>query len=290
MWFWLSLLFAIWISVGMIISKHVLRGVSPSVLSAALAFLTVPFLLLITLATAGGIPSTDWVFWFGVLGSAFLNVFATLLSYTAIKHAPVSILAPIASFNPLFTALFAFAFLGENLKLAGVIGIVLIVVGSYFLNIKDIKHSLFRPFSVLFGNRFVRFFLLANFIWAITPIFEKTAILHTVPQSGVFAAAAGSSLLFLFLIPVVKKGVPKPFLELGRNWKWFILLSILGAVGYWAAFTAYSLANLGYVTSVFRLSIIFTIFWGWLFFKEERIKERLLGAIVMITGTILLVL
>ncbi len=74
------------------------------------------------------------------------------------------------------------------------------------------------------------------------------------------------------------------------NWKWLLFLAPFTVLTQWAAFTAFSLQNVGIVTSIFKLSALFTILWGFLFFKEERIWERLLGAGVMIGGTLMLVL
>lgn len=52
----------------------------------------------------------------------------------------------------------------------------------------------------------------------------------------------------------------------------------------------FSLAPAAFATAIFKLSILFSILFGWLILKEGRIRDRLLGAIVMIFGTALLVL
>lgn len=78
--------------------------------------------------------------------------------------------------------------------------------------------------------------------------------------------------------------------EIKLNIKWFVILGIGAAFSQAAAFAAFSLAFLGYATSVFRLSTLFIIIEGAVFLKEERIKERLLGASVMLLGTVLLVI
>ena len=42
------------------------------------------------------------------------------------------------------------------------------------------------------------------------------------------------------------------------------------------------------VITVKRTSALFGIVWGKLFFKEQNIKERLLGAIIMLLGVLLI--
>lgn len=289
MWFFLALFFALWTSIATSIWKRVLRDVSPAVMGGVAGIFVAPFLFLIILST-GGIPRVDEVFWLSAFMSGFLNVFASLASFTAIKHAPISLLAPMGSFNPVFTTLFAFMALSEVPSGLKVIGIVVVVVGSYLLNASEIKSSLFKPFIVLFSNRYVLLFLAANLIWAITPIFEKTAILHTHPRTPVFVPIISMLFAGILLAPVILKTVKDPLKEVKSNLHWFLLLAPFSALAAWAAFTAFSLTNVGYVTAIFKLSTLFTILWGGLLFKEERIKERFLGAAVMLLGTILLVI
>lgn len=288
MWFLLALFFAFWTSISISIAKRILKNVSPPLMAATVIFST-PLLFAIVLGTTG-IPKVDGIFWFGVLMSALLNVFAGTFSFTAIKNAPISLIMPMSSFNPVFTTIFATFTLHEIPSLMQALGIIVIVIGSYLLNVADIKYSLWRPFKILFSNRYVLLFLVANIIWAITPVFEKTAINHTNPSSPPLVAATGGVFLALFLTPIILKTVRSPGREIRKNIGLFLILGPLSSLGYWAAFTAFSLANLGYVTAIFKLSVLFAILWGWLFFKEERIKERLLGGGAMLGGTVLLVI
>lgn len=289
MWFWYSLFFAIATSISISLSKRILKNMSP-VLMAASGILSVPFFAFILFKTTSMISQVDNLFWLGVFASAFLNIFAGIFSLTAIKHAPISLIMPISAFNPVFTTIFAMITLGEIPNPTKSLGIIVIVIGTYLLNISDIKHSVWRPFISLFANRYVLMFLTANIIWAITPLFEKIAINHTAPKSPVLVAGTSSFLLTIFLIPVILKSVQSPLKEIKQNIHWFLLFAPLSALAAWAVFTAYSLTNLGYVTSVMKLSTLFTIVWGAVFFKEEKIRERLLGASVMVLGTLLLVI
>jgi uncharacterized membrane protein len=51
---------------------------------------------------------------------------------------------------------------------------------------------------------------------------------------------------------------------------------------------AISLIEVSYMISVKRLSILFGVLYGVMFFKETNIKERFLGATVMVSGIILI--
>jgi uncharacterized membrane protein len=51
---------------------------------------------------------------------------------------------------------------------------------------------------------------------------------------------------------------------------------------------AISLIEVSYMISVKRLSILFGVLYGVMFFKETNIKERFLGATVMVSGIIMI--
>lgn len=247
------------------------------------------FMLLLVLLL-GGIPRIFSPFYVLLFLSSLLDLVAFFSSTKAIQIAPVSLISPIGSFNPVFTTLIATATLHEIPAPVKFLGILVIVTGSYLLNISDIKHGVFKPFQKLFADRGVQLFLLANFLWAITPTFQKQAIFQTKPSSPLFASFFGVVLITVYLLPLSIRFVKKDMHAVTTNIWWFVLLGLFAAFAQFAAFTAFSQAQIGYVTAVFKLSTLFTVVWGFLFFKEKNIKERLLGASVMIVGTVLLVI
>lgn len=249
----------------------------------------IPFMLILILVL-GGIPSLSAKFYPLILSASVLDAIAAISAIYAIKISPISLLSPISSFNPVFTTIIASLTLHEVLNPIKYLGILIVVIGSYLLNITDLKGGLLLPFKKLFTNRGVLFFMLANFIWAITPIFQKQAIFQTKPLVPLFPSFFESIIVIIFLTPIVLVKTKNQITQIKNNWKLLLLLGPFGALAQWAAFTAFSLSDLGLVTSVFKLSILFTILWGFIFFKEERIKERLLGASVMIAGTLMLLL
>jgi len=54
--------------------------------------------------------------------------------------------------------------------------------------------------------------------------------------------------------------------------------------------TAVSLGIVSYVISIKRTSILFTVLFGFFIFKERNIRSRLMGAIIMILGVLLITL
>jgi uncharacterized membrane protein len=41
--------------------------------------------------------------------------------------------------------------------------------------------------------------------------------------------------------------------------------------------------------SIKRLSLLIGVFYGWMFFKEKEIRERLIGAALMLAGFVMII-
>lgn len=287
MWFPLSLFFALATAAGIAISKRVLRNTDVLVYIAFTGLLTLIVMSFVIVLRP--IPTIDTVFLLALLTAACINVATSIFSFYAIKIAPVSLLAPLSAFNPVSATFFGFLFLGEHVETIKFVGIVFIVVGAYLLHITDLKEDMLAPLRSLLQNRGVQLTFVANVLWGVTPVLEKTAIVHSNPPDALLSSFAEIGILTAILFPVMLVRTKDPFGQFKRNVWWYIIPAPFGALAAWSAFSALSLANIGYVTAVFKLSLLFTIFFGAIFFKEERIKERLLGGVVMFIGTVLLV-
>lgn len=286
-WFWLALAFAILTSfTGPVVKKIILN--TELFLSILFSGISVVLSLLLLMVFVGGFQIISPTFLKLVFIAAILDSIATISSYSAVKISPISLLAPISSFNPLFTTIIASISLNETLSPVKYLGIIVIVMGTYILNISEFKKGIFLPFKKLFTNKGVLFFLLANLLWAFTPIFQKQAIFQTKPSSPLFTSLIENIIIIAFFIPIVLIKTKKQFHKIKNTWKLFLIVGPIGALATWVGLTAFSIAPLGPVTAIFKISTLLTIGWGLIFFKEERILERLLGAIVMIIGTVLL--
>lgn len=287
MWFWLALYFALWSSIGVAIFKKVLKNTDVLVFIAygsMMSSLSIGGFLLLR-----GFPEVDAIFWQNIIIAALLGILVNLSYITAIKIAPISLTAPMAASTPLVATLFAFLILSETVTAIRFLGIITIMVGAYILNITDLRNGIFEPIRNLVFNRGVQLMFIAQALVGVTPIFEKTAIFHTKPQEPLMVAFVGVLFMTLVFFPLAHIKIKNSFSQFRKNMWWFILPAPISVFAYWAVFTAYTLTNLGYVTAILKLSMLFTILWGGLFFKETNIKERLLGGGVMLVGTILLV-
>ncbi len=289
MWILFALGAALLTSFNPILYKRMLKEADTLVVVWGVTLLALPLLGMFAFALTPRLPEMDWLFALGVLGSAGLNAAAHLASTRALKLADVSFVTPLLIFSPVFTVLISALFLGEIPSLRGMSGVGLVLAGAYWLNYRS-GADWFAPFKSLAHTPAVTLVLLAGLLWAVTPLFEKTAIQHTDPQNPRLAAFVVHALLAATLTPAVLARGRAAIEKLLLQRREFFLAGLIAGIAPILGYTAFSLGFVGYVTTLFKLSTLMTMFWSFLFLKEHGLKQRLPASIVMVAGAILLAL
>jgi uncharacterized membrane protein len=297
-----------------ICQKYLLRSAPPTLVAWIVNAASLPLLALGTLALtqctldvslghlAAGCrwhpPQVDRVFVLALLASAVLNWAATLLATKALAQADASLVSPLLTFNPACTLLIAMVVLGEIPGIRQTLGVVAILIGAYLLEVEQARAGLLAPLRVLVRTPGAVLAVLASALWGTTTVLEKLAIDHLSPPSGPLVALLGTGLLVVLL-------TPSTWLERGRDthqtatgsWRGLrahpralISAIALSGIAPLFGFTAIALGLVGYATALFKLSGVCTILWARLFLGEHEFRDRLLGAVVMVVGGVLVAL
>jgi len=230
-------------------------------------------------------PELDSVFYIAIFLAVPLDIIALLLYMKAIKVSPLSLTLPFLSLTPVFLIGTSYIILGERPDKSGFIGIVLVVIGAYLLNVHTISRGLLEPFKTIAKEQGSVLMIIVAFTFSIGACIGKIAVQHSSP---IFFSVVYSFLLSLFLFLVISfrnkqflsKVTSRPIL--------FLLIGILITIMIITHVKAINLVEVAYMVSVKRLSILFGVIYGVVFFKETNIKERLLGATVMVSGIIMI--
>jgi len=208
-----------------------------------------------------------------MIAASIFDTAAFILAVAALSNSSLALIAPLAAFIPVFTTIFGFVFLHETSSIPKLIGIPIVVCGAYLLNVTDAREGLLAPLAKLFQVRGVKYFLIANLLWSLTPVLQKMAIRQTEPHSPTFVATVGTILISVYLIPVVLKRHDKVVQPIVRYKWWLLLCGVLVTFQQFALQIAISLANVGYVLAIGKLSSLFIVLWGLIFFKEGTALE-----------------
>lgn len=309
---------AIFVAIQSVLQKRSMKNLSEYTMSFASSFFPIIFLLIFLAifsftgstfiekflgagtANVFTIPHSfgeiPFDFWKAIIISGPLGCIATLLFLRALKNSDLSIALPLVTFTPIFTLIISPILLGktEIPNIWGVIGILLIFIGSYVLNIKERHAGLWAPFKILLKNKEAITVLFVSLLYAIGSVYGKVGSQST---SAIFWALTTNTFILLALLPICIYRTKKQskngmdiLVIIKKSLPILLGIGLLNALANICQFTAVQLGLVAYVIAIKRAGIIFALALGYIFFKERDIKERMTGAVLMVAGVIFLTL
>lgn len=232
-------------------------------------------------------PQLDTTFWLAIAGCVVLDLISTFLYMRAIQIAPLSLTVPYLGLTPLFLLLIPTVVLGEQLTVLGILGVIAVSIGTYVLQLDRHIEGWLKPWSAIFQNRGSLYMFIVAVIYAITATLGKLAIRHSSP---LFMTTVYFSLLALGYTPLVLRSAKNDYRTLYvRPWS-FIKIGAAMAGMALAHFLAISHIPVAYMISLKRLSLVFAILYGYFWFKEGKLRQRLWGGIFIVAGAFLIAL
>lgn len=287
-WFWIALTCALSLALADSFTKKYFAHFTG--LSILLVRLSLPGLALLPYSLSVGMPDVPPDFWYLMLLLIPLEIIAMWFYVMAIRDAPLHLSLPYLSFTPVFVIATGYLFLGEAVTWDGALGIVLIVAGTYLLNIQYVNYSLknlLAPFAAIFKLRGSVFMLITALIYSLTSVLGKKAMLYTDPTTfGAFYYSV-IGLITLVIILLSKPAVIKNVLVRPGA---MVLVSVLMAIMVVTHFIALEQIETAYMISVKRTSMIFGMLLGAWMFKDMNFRQHLPAGLMMLTGVVLIVI
>ncbi len=203
-----------------------------------------------------------------------------LCYFYALSKGPIDKVVPIDKSSTILTIILAFIFLQESISFLKVICILLIGLGTYLMidkkkDSKEVNDSKW---------------LLAAFGSAIFA--SLTAILGKVGIEGV-ESNLGTALrtCVVLVMAWMMVGVQKKKVTLYKNEFIFLVLSGVATGASWLCYyKALQTGLASVVVPIDKLSILVTILFSYLVFKEKLSKKSLFGLALLVAGTLLMII
>jgi len=226
-------------------------------------------------------PRSMWTF-------ALISVCVEAMYFFTLSYAyhdnDFSLVYPVARGTaPAFLALWSFLFLHEKLTTGGMTGLALIIGGLIVIGVNTLTQS--HVTHVHFKGVAVAVFI--ALLISIYSTIDGAAV-----KNG-FALPYVMSMFALVPIPIT------PFIF--REYKWekikevlinqpvrVPLASVLGVLAYLMAVFSFSIAPLSYAGAIREVSVVFGALTGWWFLKERMGGVRVIGALVIFTGILII--
>ncbi|MCB9773049.1 MAG: EamA family transporter [Nitrospiraceae bacterium] len=284
-WMYFALLAALSESLKDLLSKQGVRSVSPQLAALAAGATPIPILLSIVLFT-DSVPLLGPRYGWALLIGGTLNILALFQFMRALQSSDLSLAIPFVSFTPLFLLITSPFLVGDIPTTQDIVGIFCIVGGAYVLHIQSIHHGFLAPLFAIFREPGPRRMLSVAFIYSLTSNFDKIGVQNSSPLFWSLSISSVMTIGFVFLLrflPGKNIAAPRP-----TTLVILLLVGLFQTIGLLVHNTALSLGPVPSVIAIKRSSILFAVMWGWMFLKEKYVGERLIGAVLMMIGVVVL--
>lgn len=253
------------------------------------AIITLPFLPL--LWSRFVFNWTVIIFFFIISG---MVVITRLLYMHSLKIEDVSKTTPLLTITPLFTLIIGMIWLKEFPSYIAIVGIILLVMGTYFLNYKQNNHGILEPFKLILRNRGSLYMFLVALFYGVGSVMDK----FIINNSNVITHALiyNYFVIPIFIAYLFIKDRPNEFVSktkdtLKKHWKGILITTLILYVVILSQMWAISLTYTAYIISIKRISAIFTVIIAYFLFKEkDNFWYVLFGTILMVFGVLLMVI
>jgi len=278
-WLILGIFTAFFEALKDVFGKQNLKKSDEYVVAWSLSFFSVIFLTPWVFYT--GIPALNSQFAIALLIGGSINAVTAILYIKAIKVSDLSLTVPLVALTPLFMLLTSPLIVGEYPNFFDYIGILLIVTGSYLLNIKEKSQGYLAPFKALLKEPGPKMMLIVAFLWSITSNFDKIGVKNSSPIFWLFSLFGTMSIL---LLPILLHKTPNPSRKILKQLPMLAAMGFFNAIGLLCQMQALTLTLVVQVIAIKRTSVLMGVLFGHFIFKEKDIQQRLLGAAIMVFG------
>ena len=242
-----------------------------------LGILCIPFAFQVNWAI---LPKEFWIY---AIIAGFLCSVGNACLVKALQIGELSVLGPINSYKCIVGMLVAIIVLHEIPSFVGVLGMVLIIWGSWF--VFDTQKEGFSLELLKRKDIILRF--TALFLMGIEAVFLKKVILLSSPViSFMLWCWAGAFFAFWLIICFRKKF---EFIKKSDIQKYVIVCSMLATMQLTTNFV-FKHIEVGYALALFQLSTLVNLWFGYKFFHETDMKKKLIGTLIMIVGSVIVIL
>ncbi|RFS18467.1 EamA family transporter [Emticicia sp. C21] len=265
--------------------KLTIQGLSPLFVNFLTYFILGAICLVFTLQLDWSNITADYWVYSIIMG--LLGALGNLFLVKALQAGDLSVLGPINAYKAVISMIIGIFLLQEIPGIWGLIGVALIIAGSYF-----VLNTTEEGFTwQLFKRKEIQFRIWAMILTATEAIIGKKVILVSSYIHSFFSwcwfGTLFSLLLFLWNRESLSDSMRKIEPKLIGIFSGLILC--IGITQFSTTFI-FKQMPVGYALSLFQLSVLVNIFLGYRIFQEQDIYKKLIGGVIMIMGSVLIIL
>lgn len=232
----------------------------------------------------GGITNVDTKSRIFLVLSGIATGASWLCYFKAISIGDVNKVVPLDKSSTVLAAVIAIIFLGESVTVPKITGLIAVTVGTYMMiGKKDGAGEKKRGLGWFFYGSLSAVFA------ALTSVLAKVGIENV--ESNLAATVRTAVVLVMAWLTVLVAGKGKLVKETTKKELLFIVISgILTGVSWLCYYRALQLGEVSVVVPIDKLSILVSIAFSYIVFKEKLTLKSFMGLMIIVVGTLCLLL
>lgn len=286
MWLFMAVLSAFFAGLTAILAKCGIKKTDSDVATAlrTIVVLLSAWCMVFVVGSANTIMSLDMKSFVFLVLSGLATGASWICYFKALSMGNVNKVVPIDKSSTILTVLLAIIIFREtNHLVVKLVGTVLLAVGI-FLMIENKQSK-----EIEKNNKWILYAVFSAIFAALTSILAKIGILNV--ESNLGTAIRTTVVLFMSWGIVFAKGKHKNLKTLDKKELVYIVLSGFATGASWLCYY-YAIQNgiVSVVVPIDKLSILVTVIFSYLVFKEKLSKKAFIGLCFMVIGTLIMTL
>ena len=285
MWIVLAFLSALFAGVTSILSKIGVENINSNLATAIRTFvvLIMAWIIVIFTGSLEGIGDISYKTFFFLIISGIATGASWLCYFRAIQLGNVSKVSVIDKTSTIMAILLAFIILKESISFNGIIGIIVIGVGTYMMTVT--KKETIENTS---GKSWIIYAFASAIFAALTGILGKIGIENI--DSNLGTAIRTLVVLIISIGIVVFRKNYKEIKSIGKkSWVFLTLSGIATGASWLCYYRALQIGSASVVVPIDKLSIVVTVVFSSFVLKEKVSIKAWIGLVLIVVGTFLLI-
>lgn len=227
-------------------------------------------------------PESYGFLWISLLAGLVYTV-QTVFYVKSLSTGEASLVAPVYYFGLFLLLVLTTVFLDESLDLLKIFGIVLLIYGMSFLNRKQ---RILQSLKAVVTNRACQFMMFSSLLVAVGRTIDGFMVRTVHPIIYTFSLCI-ATLIFLFIHLLLTRRLAEAGKLFRQKWKIGATAGAVDCYSYLLLMFAITRIEVSIAEPASMLGLIVTVVLAY-FILKERVRNRLIGVVIMIAGTGLL--
>lgn len=280
MWLLFAFSSAIFAGITAILAKIGVKNTDSNVATAVRTIIILIFSCIMTYITKGYESQVTVKSFIFLVLSGLATGLSWLCYFKALQLGDINKITPIDKSSTILTMILSFILLGEQVTVTKVMGICLIGIGTYLMIEKKKKIQknswfIYAAFSAIFA--------------ALTAILGKIGITGIESNYGTTIQAVIVLIMAWVLVFVSKKQDEIRYID-KKTFVFLCLSGITTGLSWLSLYKALQDGEAGIVVAIDKLSILFTIGFSYVVFREKLYFKSFVGLAGIVAGTLILLI